>query len=107
MVGKLERAPCGTRDAPQAWFEELSWTLGAMSLSQSKLFPGIVRHRRDVTLLAHVDDLLCGGPEEQLEKVRAALQDTYEVQGRLLGHGGDENKSFGMTSGRPNTEGFD
>lgn len=59
QVGKLMRALYGARDAPQAWFEELSGTLGGIGFTQSKRFPGIFWHREwEVALVAHVDDLL-------------------------------------------------
>jgi hypothetical protein len=85
-VGKLEKALYGTRDAPQAWLEELGSTLTELGFEASVHYPGVYYHPKlDVSMVTHVDDLLCGGPPENLEWVRAELQKKYEVKGDIMG----------------------
>lgn len=48
-----------------------------------------------VGLVAHVDDLLCSGPWESLEKVHRLLKETYEVKGRIMEDGEDELRFWG------------
>ena len=67
VVGKPEKALFGTRDAPQAWLDELSKTLVGIGFTMSARFPGLYFHERlEVALVTHVDDLLCSGSEENL-----------------------------------------
>ncbi len=95
-VGKLERALYGTRDAPQAWLEELSMTLTAMGFQSSSYFPGVYWNSSlEVMMVTHVDDLLCSGPEGALKQVRNQLQKKYEVKGDLLGSDVTELKFLG------------
>ena len=84
-VGRLEKALYGTRDAPQAWLEELGATLTELGFEASAHFPGVYFYRGlGVSMVTHVDDLLCGGPAENLEWVHAELQKKYEVKGPIM-----------------------
>ena len=58
MVGTLEKALNGTRDAPQAWQDELSRTLAEIGLTTSARSPRLYFHERlEVAMDAHVDEL--------------------------------------------------
>ena len=93
VVGKLEKAFYGTRDAPQAWLDELSKTLVVIGFTMSARFQGLDFHERlEVALVTHVDDLLCGGSEENLNWVRAELSKKYEVKGQVM-----KTPSIGMS----------
>ena len=82
MVGKLEKALYGTRDAPQAWLDELSRTLTAIGFKMSIRYPGVYFHEQlEVAMVTHVDDLLCSGTAVNLEWVRAELSKKYELKG--------------------------
>ena len=95
-VGRLLKAMYGTRDAPQRWFEELAKTLKEIGFVSSKLHPGVYHHPgRDVYVVAHVDDLLCGGPMAELLKVRQQLQQKYDVKGTTLSAVGDSVNFLG------------
>jgi hypothetical protein len=84
-VGKLEKALYGTRDAPQAWLEELGATLEELGFSASAHYPGVYYHSgMDVSMVTHVDDLLCGGSPENLAWLRTELQKKYEVKGDVM-----------------------
>jgi hypothetical protein len=100
-VGQLEKALYGTRDAPQAWLEELGSTLKEIGFQMSQHFPGLYFHQGlGVMMVTHVDDLLCSGPKENLEWVRAELQRKYEVKGEIMKDGNAELKFLGRTIGR-------
>jgi hypothetical protein len=84
-VGKLEKALYGTRDAPQAWLEELGATLEGLGFNASAHYPGVYYHPgMDVSMVTHVDDLLCGGSATNLEWLRKELQKKYEVKGDIM-----------------------
>ena len=59
-----------------------------------------------MVLVSHVDDLLVGGPEEQLRKLRARLAGIYEVKGNTIKEGSGtlkflvRTKSLGDMCGR-------
>ena len=106
VVGKLEKALYGTRDAPQAWLDELSKTLVGIGFTMTARFPGVYFHERlEVALVTHVDDLLCSGSDENLNWVRAELLKKYEVKGQVMAEGNTEVKFLGRTIGR-NERGF-
>ena len=57
-VGKLERAMCGTRDAPMIWQDHLRETLLDMKFKECISHPGVFQHEpRDSLLCVNVDDL--------------------------------------------------
>ena len=57
-VGSMRKALYGTREAPQLWNNELRRALGTTGFQSSGLHPRIFNHRRkDVYIVAHVDDL--------------------------------------------------
>ena len=106
IVGKLEKALCGTRDAPQPWLDELSKTLVEIGFTMSARFPGLHFHERlEVALVTDVDDLLCNGSEENLNWVRAELSKKYEMKGQVMVEGNTEIKFLGRTI-RRNERGF-
>ena len=106
VVGTLEKALFGTRDAPQAWLDELSKTFIGIGFTMSARFPGLYFHERlEVALVTHVDDLLCSGSEENLNWVRAELSKKYEVKRKVVAEGNTEIKFLGRTIGR-NERGF-
>ena len=96
VVGKLGKAFSGTRDAPQAWLDELSKNLVGIGLTTSARFPGLYFHERlEVALVTHVDDLLCSGSEENLDWARAELLKKCEVKGQVMAEGNTEVKFLG------------
>ena len=103
-VGKLEKALCGTHDAPQAWRDESSRDIGGYRVHDECSLPRS-HERLKVAMVAHVDDLLCSGPAVSLEWVRAELSNMYEVKGEVMAEGDSEIKFLGRTTGR-NVHGF-
>ena len=67
MVGILNKAMYGLRDAPQVWQQEVRRILSGMGFYESKTSPCVYFNPlTEVRLVTHVDDFLCTGPEEQL-----------------------------------------
>jgi len=100
-VGRLVKAMYGTRDAPQVWQEEVRKTMGEMGFETMVSTPCVYVNRElDVKIVAHVDDLLCTGPKENLEKVKKLLEKKYQMKAKMIGpdRGEDrEGKFLGRT----------
>jgi hypothetical protein len=105
-VGRLEKALYGTRDAPQAWLEELGSTIEGLGFTASVHYPGVYYHPGlDVTMVTHVDDLLCGGSAAHLEWVKSELQKKYEVKGDIMSDECKQLKFLGRVISQ-DSEGF-
>ena len=92
-VGKLERAMCGTRDAPMIWQDHLRKTLIDTKFKESATHPGVFQHEtRDIFLCVHVDDLLCTGLREDLIWLKRQLSNEYELETKLTGEDDDMEK---------------
>ena len=88
MLGRLNKAMYGTRDAPQIWHEHLCQTLESLGFVASKLNPGVYVHREMcVELVVHVDDLAAVGAIDSLESLYRKLSKVYEVKREILGEG--------------------
>ena len=95
--GKLDKALYGTRDAPQAWAEELARALGELGFECSKLQPSIVWNKvKDLRVVVHVDDLLVEGEVHSLRWLKEKLKEKYEIKGKDLEEG-DELSYLGRT----------
>ena len=67
------------------WQRELALTLRALGFTASRLLPGVFWHKeRDLTVVFHVDDLLLGGPDEQLDWFREQLAKKYDIAGNKI-----------------------
>jgi len=61
-LGKLVKAMYGTRAAPQVWQKVVREVMLSLGFKMNPIFPCVYYHaERDVTVLTHVDDFLCGG----------------------------------------------
>ena len=91
--GKLERAMCGTRDAPMIWQDHLPKTLLDMQFKESVTNPGVFQHEtRDILLCVHVDDLLCTGLRKDLVWLKKQLLKEYALETMLMGEDVDMEK---------------
>ena len=62
LMGRLDKAMYGNRDAPQVWQEEVRATMEELGFTECVTQPGIYHHRqRRVQVVSHVDDFLCIG----------------------------------------------
>ena len=62
-----------------------------LGFEPSKTTPCVYwRRRRQLRVVAHVDDFRVTGPKHELLRVRAELRRGYEVDGDVLGPGADE-----------------
>ena len=94
-VGLLNKSMYGLRDAPQIWqrvVHEMLTSRGFVSLSTTQCV--YVNLKLDITIVAHVDDLLCLGSRRCLEDFLASLRGEYECSGDILGPADDEVKSL-------------
>ena len=63
LVGKLDKAMYGTRDAPAEWQAELEKTMFKLVFRQVVSTPCLYYHSSlDVLDVGHADDLMCVGP---------------------------------------------
>ena len=67
VVGLLQKAMYGLRDAPQVWQEEVRRILGGLGFKESITAPCVYFNEKSgLRLVTHVDDFLCIGPGEEL-----------------------------------------
>ena len=53
--------------------------------------PCVFHHpEKDLRVVTHVDDFLCGGPKENLKWLRKSLQKEFELKSEILGNGHDD-----------------
>ena len=63
LVGKLDKAMYGTRDAPAEWQAEMERTMIKLGFRPVVSTPCLYYHSSlDVLVFGHVDDLMCVGP---------------------------------------------
>ena len=100
FVGKLRKAMYGLRDAPQVWQGEVKRTMEELGFRAAASTPCVYyKQEGGVRVVVHVDDFLCTGPKDALEKLLADLKARYEMKAKMLGPGGDE-ESEGKFLGR-------
>ena len=89
LVGKLDKAMYGTRDAPAMWQEELERTMTASGFVASVAIPCVYQHPElGVSAVAHVDDILLVGPKEGLYEARRRMEARYKLKSNFIGPGG-------------------
>ena len=100
MVGLLQKAMYGLRDAPQVWQEEVRRILGGLGFVESKTAPCVYYNERTgVRLVTHVDDFLCIGPRSELMEFYEELNGVLDLKCSVLGPNEDES-SEGVFLGR-------
>ena len=93
-MGRLEKAMCGTRDAPAAWQSEVERTMKETGFKQSPTTPCVCfNEATNVRVVVHVDNFLCTGPEPGLANLRRCLQNKYVIKFEILGAGANEKKA--------------
>ena len=81
LLGKLDKAMYGTRDAPQVWQEEVRGTMKSLEFKECVTQPGIYYHEeRGLQVVSHVGDFLCVGPKQSLRWFSLALEEKYEIK---------------------------
>ena len=87
-VGKLDKTMYGTRDAPAAWQEEVERTMTELGFRRCVSTPCLYAHPdTGVYVVAHVDDMMCVGDKEALQKFKADLEKKYKLTSTYLGPG--------------------
>ncbi len=93
MVGKLIRALYGTRYAPLAWLTVVKTDMKEMGFDECNLINGVFTHlKRDLRVLAHVDEFLLSGCIEDLHWFRDQMLTTYELKDQVAGWGREDVK---------------
>ena len=93
LVGKLDKAMYGTRDAPAEWQAELERTMIKLGFRPVVSTPCLYCHSSlDVLVVGHVDDLMCVGPRIGLDTFLAKLMSVYDLTSTFLGPGPGEEQ---------------
>ena len=94
VVGMLDKAMYGTRDAPAEWQQEMNNTMVHLGFVAVKSAPCLYFHpEKDVYVVIHVDDVMAIGPKSRLQEFQKEIENKYEVTADMVGPGGDEKKS--------------
>ena len=85
VVGQLQRALYGTRDAPQLWGAEVQRVMLLLGLRPSVLQPSVYIHdEKQIMVVVHVDDFLCTGDGEALKQLCSDLSQKFEIKKKYL-----------------------
>ena len=85
VVGRLQRALYGTRDAPQIWAKEVENTMKSLGFIVCLSQPSVFRHvDKDLVVIVHVDDFLCSGDLNELQWLYKSLAEKYELKQSIL-----------------------
>ena len=99
-VGKLLKAMYGLRDAPVVWHKMVNGMLLSRGFASSTTVGCMYANARSgVKIVAHVDDFLVTGEEQELLKLKKDLQKDFEVDGTLMGPRKNDEKQ-GQILGR-------
>merc|ERR1711994_864042 len=86
MMGLLNKAMYGLRDAPQVWQQEARRLMSGMGFCESITSPCVyVNAQSGVRVVTHVDDFLCVGPRRSLELFYKELGDVLDLKCQTLG----------------------
>ena len=95
VVGKLEKAMYGTRDAPQIWQGEVRKVMKKLGFEVSLREPSLYHHKeRDMDVVAHVDDFLCTGRDKDLTWFHQKLRAEFDITATRLGPQNDKEVKF-------------
>ena len=93
MVGLLNKAMYGLRDAPQVWQQEVRRIMSELDFCESKTSPCVYFNARSgVRVVTHVDDFLCVGPKIGLQHFYSELDKVLDLKCEILGPGPGEGK---------------
>ena len=91
VLGKLDKAMYGTRDAPMVWRGEVKKAMKALGFVGSTSSPCVYRHRTlDLVVCTHVDDFLACGAQKDLQWFKCGVAKVFEIKGEILGTGPGE-----------------
>ena len=85
LVGLLQKAMYGTRDAPQIWAKEVQKVMEELGFVISMFQPSVYYHpSKDLIVVVHVDDFLCSGEMKELEWLYDNLAQKFELKKSLI-----------------------
>ena len=80
LMGRLNKAMYGLRDAPQVWQQEVRRILKGMGFIESVTSPCVyVNSQTSVRIVTHVDDFLCVGPRSALDEFYGELSKVLDL----------------------------
>lgn len=86
MVGRLNVAPYGTRDAAKSWQITLTKHLESLGFTRGIGIPAVFRHKeRGIWTLVHGDDDVSTGEIEQFDWLKLELEIKYKIKTQLVG----------------------
>ena len=86
MIGRLNRALYGTRDAPMAWQKVVQDFMVKHGFQPCLESPGVYyEENRGLKIISHVDDFLVVGPRSEVQWFNARLASEYEVKVQMMG----------------------
>ena len=86
VVGQLQRALYGTRDAPQLWGEEVRRVMLLLGFRPSALQPSVYVHdEKQMMVVVHVDDFLVSGIEGDLVWFANQLKQHFDLKESIIG----------------------
>ena len=95
VIGRLNTAMYGTRNAPLSWQQHLGEHLRNMGFTSGVANPCVPRHPlRDISLVFHVDDILVSADPEQLTWFQKTFAKTFECTAKVLGPDVEEEMSI-------------
>ena len=101
MVGLLNRAMYGLREAPAIWQRVVQELMADLGFVACATVPCVYFHpEKEVVAVAHVDDFLMSGDQAVLLELRRELQSRYECDGDMLGPGRDEVREISFLGRR-------
>ena len=108
MVGHLEKAMYGTRDAPLIWQEEVRRVMGELGFEASMHQPAVYHHPgRDMDVVVHVDDFLCTGSDPDLKWLFEELKKSFELTATRVGPNHEHEVKYLNRTIRWGTEGLE
>ena len=85
MVGKLDKAMYGTKDAPAAWQAELEKTMIELGFRPVVSNPCLSYHPSwGIRVVGHVEDLMCVCPRSGVDIFLAKLQCVHDLSSTFL-----------------------
>ena len=85
LVGLLQKAMYGTRDAPQIWAKEVQKVMEELGFVISMFQPSVYCHpSKDLIVVVHLDDFLCSGELKELEWLYDNLAQKFELKKSLI-----------------------
>ena len=93
MVGRLKKAMYGTRAAPLVWQSVVKKVMTQLGFESSTVSPcGYMHRSRDMLVVTHVGDFICGASAEHLQWFRRPVEKEFDLKYDIIGDGPTDKK---------------